>query len=249
MKSEDGIYEARRVKKEMDELKKQTVKLKHESVSYGKKKTMIGYKEMFELKSRNKPGILMEENENIERNKEEVDVTLGLVIVNDIIPEFEKENNEIVGNNSRNVSAMQNIIDELAKENREVRGDEFCKESFDVDDFGSDGNMLVEDDVYEMKKVVNEEVGNDSENGSCDVNGIGSGDIDVVLQNVVNEIVKENNDVDVSENASGTVDDTKGVSFIATLNTEKLTTIKSSIVETVRTRVDRKKKKEKHQCL
>lgn len=62
MKSEDGIYEARRVKKEMGELTKQIVKLKHESVSYGKKKIMIDDKEMFELKNRNKPGILMEEN-------------------------------------------------------------------------------------------------------------------------------------------------------------------------------------------
>ncbi|KZV24095.1 hypothetical protein F511_20225 [Dorcoceras hygrometricum] len=115
-----------------------------------------------------------------------------------------------------------------------------------TDDAGkrNDGSRVVskEDDKSERNTedvgVVRFDLcGDNSLYGSCDVDETGN-DINLMVESMVNEIMNE-----VIKDNGGAIHGGKSLCLVDTTDEEKVTKFRSSIVDDVRARVDRKKKK------
>lgn len=137
---------------------------------------------------------------------------------------------------------LMNVVTEIRKENNDSGT---CDDNKSVNCAGT-SNVVKENKDFECEKEKNDEVGFENVYETDENNkGVSFG--------ATYDAVKENNDVVGSENDSETGDDSKCVSSGATsdavkadtvvVGSEHITTIQSSIVDTVMTRVDRKKKR------
>ncbi|XP_073152446.1 uncharacterized protein [Henckelia pumila] len=133
---------------------------------------------------------------------------------------------------------------ETNEENENMKRDENFERNVEDDNIeNSQGNVHIfrnedEENIEKNEKEMIEAVGNSSEIGSSNDHDNYS-DLNLVVQNIINEI---KNDVGFDKN-DGTVEERKSVSCVGTSKAEIMTSFQSSIMDTVRTRVDRKKKR------
>ncbi|XP_073138157.1 uncharacterized protein [Henckelia pumila] len=133
---------------------------------------------------------------------------------------------------------------ETNEENENMKRDENFERNVEDDNIeNSEGNVHIfrnedEENIVKNEKEMIEAVGNSSEIGSSNDHD-NYNDLNLVVQNVINEI---KNDVGFDKN-DGTVEERKSVSCVGTSKAVIMTSFQSSIVDTVRTRVDRKKKR------
>ncbi|XP_073158591.1 uncharacterized protein [Henckelia pumila] len=262
----DSIRVDNIVRKEVDEIKKLLcVELRNcEKQKILVDKEVHEFGSDFQLKSKNECGVVIEEYETSEKDEDEVNLY-----------EMEKEINEGVGTDSRNVSCdssqinalLLNVVTDIQKENNDdVRGDKenddsgtsdlnkgmICAGTPEKNEMVGCENVSETGDNSKGLSYVSNEVGayngvgfeNDSKIGD-DSKGVSCG--------ATSDVVKEKDDVLASEYDYESGDNSKVMSSNSTFDAvkdntlgvgvEQIPAIQSSIVDTVRTRVDRKKKR------